>query len=72
MTLTTTMDVGVEWNDDNDGYEVSFDCADEDLITSSGGSLIECYNLSVYNEVLALLNAEGVSSDALVSGGMAF
>lgn len=71
VTLSTTMDVDVEWSDYNEGYEISFECSDEDEIVESGGDLTECYNAAVYDEVVALLNAEGISDDDIASGGIA-
>lgn len=71
-TLSTYMDVEAEWSDYNHGYEFSFDCPDEDRIVESGGNLVECFNSAVHDEFLALMSAEGVPSDAICDGGVAF
>lgn len=72
VTLSTTMNVYVDWSNCNEGYEISFDCPDEDEIVESGGNLVECYNNAVYDEVLALLHDEGVSNTDIACGGIAF
>lgn len=71
-TLSTTMDVEVEWNDYERGYEISFDCPDEDKIVNSGGNLAECYNDCVLDEVIAYLNCEDIPVDAICGGGVAW
>ena len=71
-TLSTYMDVNAEWSDWDHGYDFSFSCPDEDRIVESGGNLVECFNLAVRDDFLALMSAEGVPSDAIRDGGYAF
>lgn len=70
-TLSTTMDVNVEWSDFDVAYKISFTCPDEDEIVACGSSLTECYNDCVRDEVVARLNSEGVATDVIYDGGYA-
>lgn len=71
-TATAVMDVDVDWSDSEHGYVVTYSCSDEDQIDpdAGNGDLEEFYETAVYDEVMSLLESEGIDSDAIVNGGL--
>ena len=63
-TVSTSMDVDAEWDDYDHGYKVSYDCGDSDELERGGAVLSECFE-SLYDEVYAKFDSEGIPSDAV-------